>query len=67
MEELLDVGNGFKNTDTIIHDLGADDLSKAELFLVLEEKFGINIPDDDAENFINVQDIINYIEVNTNK
>jgi acyl carrier protein len=43
-------------------DLGADSLDIVELVMAFEEEFGIEIPDEDAENITTVQDAINYIE-----
>lgn len=46
----------------IIDDLGADSLDIVELIMDMEEEFGVEIPDDEAENLISVQNIIDYIE-----
>jgi acyl carrier protein len=43
-------------------DLGADSLDIVELVMAFEEEFGIEIPDEDAENITTVQDAINYID-----
>ncbi len=45
-----------------IDDLGADSLDTVELVMALEEEFGIEIPDEDAEKIATVQDAINYIQ-----
>lgn len=45
-----------------IEDLGADSLDTVELVMALEEEFGIDIPDEDAEKMICVGDAIKYIE-----
>lgn len=45
-----------------IEDLGADSLDTVELIMSLEEEFGIEIPDEDAEKAKTVQDVINYID-----
>jgi len=42
-------------------DLGADSLDQVELVLALEEEFGVEIPDEDAEKIHNVGDAIKYI------
>ena len=51
-------------TDTakFIDDLGADSLDTIELVMALEEEFGIEIPDEDAEKMTAVGDAIKYIE-----
>ena len=44
-----------------IDDLGADSLDTVELVMALEEEFGVEIPDEDAEKIATVQDAITYI------
>jgi len=46
---------------SFVDDLGADSLDLVELVMVLEEQFGKEIPDEDAEKIQKVQDAINYI------
>ena len=45
-----------------IEDLGADSLDTVELVMALEEEFGIEIPDEDAEKMVSVGDAIKDIE-----
>jgi acyl carrier protein len=45
-----------------IEDLGADSLDIVELVMAMEEAFGIDIPDEDAENIRTVEDAMNYIK-----
>ncbi len=45
-----------------IEDLGADSLDTVELVMALEEEFGNEIPDEDAEKLQSVGDVIKYIE-----
>jgi len=52
-------------TASFVDDLGADSLDTVELVMALEEAFGIEIPDEDAEKIATVQDAINYIEKHT--
>ncbi|GAA7087229.1 acyl carrier protein [Helicobacter pylori] len=47
-----------------VKDLGADSLDVVELIMALEEKFGIEIPDEQAEKIVNVGDVVKYIEDN---
>jgi len=47
-----------------IEDLGADSLDTDELIMALEEEFGIEVPDEEAEKLISVGDVIRYIEEN---
>ena len=48
-------------------DLGADSLDLVELILALEEEFGIEIPDEDAEKINKVADATRYIAEKTEK
>jgi acyl carrier protein len=43
-------------------DLNADSLDLVEMIMELEEAFGVEIPDEDAEKILTVQDALNYIE-----
>ncbi len=45
-----------------IEDLGADSLDIVELIMALEEEFGYEIPDEEAEKLLTVGDVIKYIE-----
>ncbi|MBO5308235.1 MAG: acyl carrier protein [Lentisphaeria bacterium] len=45
-----------------IEDLGADSLDQVELIMALEEEFGADIPDEDAEKLQTVGDAIAYVE-----
>ena len=47
---------------SFVDDLGADSLDLVELIMVMEEKFGQEIPDDDAAKLQSVQDAIDYIK-----
>ncbi len=49
-------------TATFVEDLGADSLDIVELIMALEEEFGIEIPDDAAEEIKTVQSAVTYIE-----
>jgi acyl carrier protein len=44
-----------------IEDLGADSLDIVELVMAMEEAFGVDIPDEEAENIRTVDDAINYV------
>jgi len=58
LEEVTDAAS-------FIEDLGADSLDTVELVMALEEEFGIEIPDEDAEKMASVGDAIKYIESKT--
>ena len=55
LEEVTDAAS-------FVEDLGADSLDTVELVMALEEEFGIEIPDEDAEKMASVGDAIKYIE-----
>ncbi|MDK2855115.1 MAG: acyl carrier protein [Bacillota bacterium] len=50
---------------SFVDDLGADSLDIVELVMALEEEFGIEIPDEDAEKITTVGDAVEYIKANT--
>ena len=52
---------------SFIDDLGADSLDTVELVMALEEKFGVEIPDEDAEKMTTVGEAIKYLEQKTKK
>jgi len=45
-----------------VDDLGADSLDTVELVMALEEEYGVEIPDEDAEKLTSVGDAIKYID-----
>lgn len=47
---------------SFVDDLGADSLDAVELIMRLEEEFGIDIPDEDAEKITTVKAAVDYIE-----
>ena len=49
---------------SFVDDLGADSLDRVELVMALEETFDIEIPDEDAEKIITVQNAVDYIQKN---
>ena len=50
----------------LINDLGINSLELADLVLLCEEKFDIEIKDDDIHKFISVGDVVNYLSEITN-
>ncbi len=53
-----------KEDSKFVEDLGADSLDVVELVMALEEKFDIEIPDEEAEKIATVADAIKFIEEN---
>ena len=64
VEQLNVSPDEVKEESKFVEDLGADSLDVVELVMALEEKFDIEIPDDQAENIATVGDAIKYIEEN---
>ena len=61
--EQLDVEESSVAPDAkFIEDLGADSLDTVELVMALEEEFGIEIPDEDAEKIVTVKNAVEYIQ-----
>ena len=49
-----------------IDDLGADSLDTVELIMQFEEEFGIEIPDEEAENLLSVGQAVDFISIKVN-
>ncbi len=62
VEQLSVSPDEVKEDSKFVEDLGADSLDVVELVMALEEKFDIEIPDDEAEKIQTVKDVIDYIE-----
>ena len=63
--EQLGVNEGeIKIESSFVDDLGADSLDTVELVMALEEEFGIEIPDEDAEKITTVQNAVDYASKN---
>ncbi len=50
---------------SMMKDLEADSLDAVEIMMALEDEFGITVPDEDAEKFKNIGDIVKYVEEKT--
>jgi acyl carrier protein len=61
----LDVDEEEVTMETSFEDLDADSLDIVELIMALEEEFGIEIPDEDAEKLTSVGEAVKYIEEKT--
>lgn len=51
-----------KPNASFVEDLGADSLDLTELIMAMEEEFGVEISDEDAQKILKVKDAIQYIE-----
>ncbi|MBI2339399.1 MAG: acyl carrier protein [Deltaproteobacteria bacterium] len=51
----------IKNEASFLDDLGADSLDIVELVMAMEEEFEMEIPDEDAEKILKVQDAVDYV------
>ncbi len=62
VEQLSVSADEVKEDAKFVEDLGADSLDVVELVMALEEKFDIEIPDEEAEKIQTVADVVAYIE-----
>ncbi len=46
----------------VVDELGADSLDIVEMIMAFSDEFGIDIPDEEAQNISTVQDIVTYLE-----
>ncbi|HOJ31725.1 MAG TPA: acyl carrier protein [bacterium] len=65
MEKLQVEAGAVIDNASFVDDLGADSLDTVELVMDFEEKFGVEIPDEDAEKIRTVGDAIKYLEEKT--
>jgi len=65
MDQLGVTAEVVKNEASFVDDLGADSLDTVELVMALEEEFGTEIPDDEAEKITTVQQAIDYVNANS--
>ena len=50
---------------SFVEDLGADSLDTVELVMAFEEEFGLEIPDDEAENITTIKSAVDWIQSNS--
>ena len=62
VEQLGVEADEVQMTSTFVDDLGADSLDIVELIMAFEDKFSIEIPDEQAEKIKTVQDVVEYID-----
>ncbi|MBR6444761.1 MAG: acyl carrier protein [Firmicutes bacterium] len=66
--EQLSIDESIINLDTnLMKDLEADSLDAVEIIMALEEEYDIEIPDEEAEKFQTVNDIVKYVEDHISK
>jgi acyl carrier protein len=49
-------------TTSLMGDLEADSLDAVEIVMAIEDEFGVEIPDEEAEKFKNIGDIVSYVD-----
>ncbi len=54
-------GDDVKTESKFVDDLGADSLDLVELIMAFEDKFEIEISDEEAEKMVTVKDVLDYI------
>lgn len=62
VEQLGVDSEGVTMQTHLIKDLEADSLDAVEIIMAIEEEYGFEIPDEDAEKFQTVQDLVKYVE-----
>lgn len=62
---ILKVSKDTIKEESTLESLGADSLNRVEFVMELEEAFGIEIKDEEAENFSTVKDTVDYIQQHT--
>ena len=58
----VDDKDSITESSSITDDLGADSLDVVDLVMALEDEYGVEIPSEDLEKILTVQDVINYLE-----
>lgn len=60
----LDDNTEITATTSLMADLEADSLDAVEIIMAIEDEFGVEIPDEEAEKFKNIGDIAAYVDAN---
>lgn len=60
----LDESTEITATTSLMNDLEADSLDAVEIIMAIEDEFGVEIPDEEAEKFKNIGDIATYVDAN---
>lgn len=56
--------NSVSMETSLMKDLEADSLDAVEIIMAIEEEYGFEVPDEEAEKFQTVSDLVNYVEGN---
>jgi acyl carrier protein len=67
IEQLQSDGAVITMDTHLMKDLEADSLDAVEIIMAIEDEFDIEIPDEEAENFQSVGDIVRYVEEQVRK
>ena len=62
VEQLGTEAENIKMESTFVDDLAADSWDIVELVMCVEEEFGIEIPDGDAEKIVSIGDVVEYVK-----
>ena len=62
IEQLQDDESEVTMDTNLMKDLSADSLDADEIFMAIENEYGIEIPDEEAEKFQTVRDLVKYVE-----
>ena len=62
VDELQLNRNDISKESELSGDLGINSIELADLVMICEERFGIEINDDDSKNFVTVGDVVDYLE-----
>lgn len=66
LAEQLDVAEDKITMDSdILEDFEADSLDVVDMVMTLEDEFGVEVPDEQIENFHTVGDVVRYVEENS--
>lgn len=66
VEELSVEADEITPAAELVNDLGINSLELADLVMLCEDKFGVSIDDDDAQKFVTVGDVADYLEEKAN-
>ncbi len=64
VEELQLDADEITMESNLANDLGVNSIELADLIFMCEDKFGIEIKDEDLYNFVTIGDVVNYLEKN---